>query len=64
MADAESTNKNEQMVYTSDSAITQLGFYPTDDSNYGFCEPQSSNDKKTITCTGKDGDGVPQGIRL
>lgn len=62
--DAESTNKNEQMVYTSDSAITQLGFYPTDDSNYGFCEPQSSNDKKTITCTGKDGDGVPQGIRL
>lgn len=64
MADAESTNKNEQMVYTSDSAITQLGFYPTDDSNYGFCEPQSSKDKKTITCTGKDGDGVPQGIRL
>lgn len=64
MADAESTNKNEQMVYTSDSAITQPGFYPTDDSNYGFCEPQSSNDKKTITCTGKDGDGVPQGIRL
>ena len=64
MADAESTNKNEQMVYTSDSAITQLGFYPTDDSNYGFCEPQSSDDKKTITCTGKDGDGVPQGIRL
>ena len=64
MADAESTNKNEQMVYTSDSAITQLGFYPTDDSNYGFCEPQSSSDKKTITCTGKDGDGVPQGIRL
>lgn len=64
MADTESTNKNEQMVYTSDSAITQLGFYPTDDSNYGFCEPQSSNDKKTITCTGKDGDGVPQGIRL
>ena len=63
MADAESTNKNEQMVYTSDSAIMQLGSYPND-SNYSFCEPQPSNDKKTITCTGKDGDGVPQGIRL
>ncbi len=64
MADAESTNKNEKMVYTSSSAITQLGSYPTGDSNYRFCKPQSSNDKKTITCTGKDGDGVPQGIRL
>lgn len=64
MTDAESTNKNEQMVYTSSSAITQLGFYPTDDSNYSFCNPQSSSDRKTITCTGKDGDGVPQGIRL
>ena len=64
MADAESTNKNEQMVYTSDSAITQLGFYPTDDSNYGFCKSQSSDADTTMTCTGKDGDGVPQGIRL
>lgn len=62
MADAESTNKNEQMVYTSSSAIKQLGSYPTSDSNYRFCNPQSSN--KTITCTGNDGDGVPQGIRL
>lgn len=64
MADAESTNQNEQMVYTSDSAITQLGFYPTDDSNYGFCKSQSSDADTTMTCTGKDGDGVPQGIRL
>lgn len=64
MADAESTNKNEKMVYTSSSAITQLGSYPTGDSNYGFCKPQPSNDEKTITCTGEDGDGVPQGIRL
>ena len=64
MADAESTNKNEQMVYTSSSAITQLGSYPTGDSNYRFCDPQPSNDNKTITCTGEDGDGVPQGIRL
>lgn len=64
MADAESTNENEKMVYTSSSAITQLGSYPTDDSNYGFCKPQPSDDKRTITCTGKDGDGVPQGIRL
>lgn len=64
MADAESTNKNEQMVYTSDSKITELGSYPTSDSNYRFCNPQSSNKNKTITCTGNDGDGVPQGIRL
>ena len=64
MADAESTNKNEQMVYTSSSAIKQLGSYPTSDSNYRFCNPQSSNKIKTITCTGNDGDGVPQGIRL
>ena len=64
MADAESTNKNEQMVYTSSSAIKQLGSYPTSDSNYRFCNPQSSNKNKTITCTGSDGDGVPQGIRL
>lgn len=64
MADAESTNKNEQMVYTSSSAITQLGSYPTGDSNYRFCDPQSSDNDRTITCTGKDGDGVPQGIRL
>lgn len=64
MADAESTNKNEQMVYTSSSAIKQLGSYPTSDSNYRFCNPQSSNKNKTITCTGNDGDGVPQGIRL
>lgn len=64
MADAESTNKDEQMVYTSDSAITKLGSYPTSDSNYRFCKPQSSNDGKTITCTGKYGDSVPQGIRL
>lgn len=64
MADAESTNKNEQMVYTSSSAIKQLGSYPTSDSNYRFCNPQSSNKNKTITCTGNDGNGVPQGIRL
>lgn len=64
MADAESTNKDEQMVYTSSSAITKLGSYPTSDSNYRFCNPQSSNKNKTITCTGNDGDGVPQGIRL
>lgn len=64
MADAESTNKNEQMVYTSSSAIKQLGSYPTSDSNYRFCNPQPSNKNKTITCTGNDGDGVPQGIRL
>lgn len=64
MADAESTNKNEQMVYTSSSAITQLGSYPTSDSNYHFCDPESSDDKKTITCTGLDEDSVPQGIRL
>ncbi len=64
MADAESTNKDEQMVYASSSAITQLGFYPTDGSNYSFCKPQFSTDNQTITCTGKDGDSVPQGIRL
>lgn len=66
MADAESTNENERMVYTSSSAITQLGSYPnpTSDSNYSFCNPHSSGDRKTITCTGEDGDGVPQGIRL
>lgn len=66
MADAESTNQNERMVYTSSSEIRQLGSYPnpTSDSNYSFCNPQSSPDRKTITCTGKDGDGVPQGIRL
>lgn len=64
MADAESTNKNEQMVYTSSSAIKQLGSYPTSDSNYRFCNPQFSNNNQTITCTGKDGDSVPQGIRL
>lgn len=64
MADAESTNKNEQMVYTSSSAITQLGSYPTGDSNYRFCNPQFSHNNQTITCTGKDGDSVPQGIRL
>lgn len=64
MADAESTNKNEQMVYTSNSAITQLGSYPTGDSNYRFCNPQFSDNNQTITCTGKDGDSVPQGIRL
>lgn len=64
MADAESTNKDEQMVYKSSSAITQLGSYPTSDSNYSFCKPQFSTDNQTITCTGKDGDSVPQGIRL
>ena len=65
MADAESTNKNEQMVYTSSSAITQLGSYPTgDNSNYRFCHPQFSDENRTITCTGRDGDSVPQGIRL
>lgn len=64
MADAESTNKDEQMVYASSSAITQLGSYPTDGSNYRFCKPQFSTDNQTITCTGKDGDSVPQGIRL
>lgn len=64
MADAESTNKNEQMVYTSSSAIKQLGSYPTSDSNYRFCRPKSSNDGTTMTCTGEHGDGVPQGIRL
>lgn len=64
MADAESANKDEQMVYASSSAITQLGSYPTDGSNYSFCKPQFSTDNQTITCTGKDGDSVPQGIRL
>lgn len=64
MADAESTNYKEQMVYTSSSTITQLGSYPTSDSNYHFCDPQFSNNNQTITCTGKDGDSVPQGIRL
>ena len=64
MADAESTNKDEQIVYASSSAITQLGSYPTDGSNYSFCKPQFSTDNQTITCTGKDGDSVPQGIRL
>lgn len=64
MADAESTNKDEQMVYTSSSAITKLGSYPTSDSNYRFCKSQSSNDGKTMTCTGEYGDSVPQGIRL
>lgn len=64
MADAESTNEDEQMVYASSSAITQLGSYPTSDSNYSFCKPQFSTDNQTITCTGKDGDSVPQGIRL
>lgn len=64
MADAESTNTDEKMVYTSSSEITQLGSYPTDGSNYRFCDPQFSNNNQTITCTGKDGDSVPQGIRL
>lgn len=64
MADAESTNKNEQMVYASSSAITQLGSYPTGDSNYRFCNPQPSNNNETITCTGEYEDSVPQGIRL
>ena len=64
MADAESTNTDEKMVYTSSSEITQLGSYPTGDSNYRFCNPQFSNNNQTITCTGKDGDSVPQGIRL
>lgn len=64
MADAESTNKDEQMVYTSDSVIRQLGSYPTDDNNYRFCDPQSSDKGRTITCTGMYGDRVPQGIRL
>lgn len=66
MADAESTNKDERMVYRSDSAITQLGSYPnpTSDSKYSFCDPQPSIDGKTVTCTGKDEDRVPQGIRL
>lgn len=64
MADAESTNKDERMVYTSSSAIRQLGSYPTDDNNYRFCDPQSSDKGKTITCTGMYGDSVPQGIRL
>lgn len=69
MADAESTNKKEQMVYTSSSVITELGSYPTSDNNssdnnYGFCKSEPSNDGKTITCTGEDEDSVPQGIRL
>lgn len=64
MSDAESTNKDERMVYTSSSAIRQLGSYPTDDNNYRFCDPQSSDKGKTITCTGMYGDSVPQGIRL
>ena len=63
MADAESTNKDEQMVYTSDSKITELGSYPTSDSNYGFCNQIFLNDE-TVTCTGEDEDSVPQGIRL
>lgn len=69
MADAESTNKKEQMEYTSSSVITELGSYPTSDNNssdnnYGFCKSEPSNDGKTITCTGEDEDSVPQGIRL
>ena len=64
MADAESTNKDERMVYTSSSAIRPLGSYPTGDSKYSFCDPQFSIDGKTVTCTGKDEDSVPQGIRL
>lgn len=64
MADAESTNQNEKMVYTSDSVITELGSYPTSDNNYGFCNSESSNGGRTITCTGEDKDSVPQGIRL
>ena len=64
MADAESTNTDEKMVYTSSSEITQLGSYPTGDSNYRFCDPHFSDNNQTITCTGKDGDSVPQGIRL
>lgn len=63
MADAESTNKDEQMVYKSSSAIRQLGSYPTSDSNYGFCNQNFLNDE-TVTCTGEDEDSVPQGIRL
>ena len=63
MTDAESTNKNEQMVYTSSSAIKQLGQYP-DDNNYRFCAQEFSDKNKTITCTGEYGDRVPQGIRL
>lgn len=63
MADAESTNKDEQMVYTSDSKITELGSYPTSDSNYGFCNQNFLNDE-TVTCTGEDENSVPQGIRL
>lgn len=64
MADAESTNKDEQMVYASDSVITELGSYPTSDNNYGFCNSESSKGGRTITCTGEDKDSVPQGIRL
>ncbi len=64
MADAESTNTDEKMVYTSSSEITQLGSYPTNNSSYGFCNPQFSNNNKTVTCTGTDVDNVPQGIRL
>lgn len=63
MADAESTNKDERMVYTSSSAIKQLGQYP-DDNNYRFCAQEFSDKNKTITCTGEYGDRVPQGIRL
>lgn len=64
MADAESTNTDEKMVYTSSSEITQLGSYPTNNSSYGFCNPQFSDNNKTVTCTGTDVDNVPQGIRL
>lgn len=64
MADAESTNTDEKMVYTSSSEITQLGSYPTNNSSYGFCNPQFSNNNETVTCTGTDVDNVPQGIRL
>ena len=66
MADAESTNQGEKMVYTSDSKIGELGSYPTGGSNYGygFCKPRFSNDDKIVTCTGEDKDRVPQGIRL
>ena len=64
MADAESTNTDEKMVYTSSSEITRLGFYPTNNSSYGFCNPRFSNNNKTVTCTGTDVDNVPQGIRL
>lgn len=63
MADAESTNQNEKMVYSSSSVITELGSYPANNNNYGFCTA-SGVGTSSVTCTGTDPDSKAQGIRL